>query len=275
MKKRYIVLLFMAFNNIVNAQVGINTIAPNALLDISATNQVTPTNTDGLLVPRVDDFPIVNPTIDQDGMMIFLTTTIAANKPAGFYVWNNSNTEWLALRKVEATASNHYVGELFGGGIVCHVYDNGNHGIIASLADLDGGVGAAWGVSGVDAVGANSYYDGTANTAAIIAAGGLATEAAGLCDNYTAGGFTDWYLPSLYEIKLIIEHDILIDDILDNDGNPLTSGFTQEYTSVTKGSYWTSQQIAPDRGEMFAFLGYPYLQHLKSRLFSVRAIRTF
>ena len=30
----------------------------------------------------------------------------------------------------------HYVGELFGGGIVFFVWANGNHGLIASLDDL-------------------------------------------------------------------------------------------------------------------------------------------
>jgi len=258
-----------------NAQVGINTTAPKASLEIKTSNQAAPSNTDGILLPRVDNFPSIKPTIDQNGIMVYLTSAVGI-KPPGIYIWDYSKTDWLCLSKeVVSPTLAHYVGELFGGGIVCHVYDNGNHGIIASLADLDGGIGAAWGVSGIDVVDANSYYDGVANTAAIIAAGGTSTEAAGLCNDYAAGGFTDWYLPSMHEMKLIVENDILIDSILDNDGDSLTHGFTQEYSSVTKGGYWASMQISPTLGNFFNFLIYPFILNPKTKLFSVRAIRAF
>lgn len=38
----------------------------------------------------------------------------------------------------------HYVGELYGGGIVYFVYDKGQHGLIASLYDLNGGEEVIW-----------------------------------------------------------------------------------------------------------------------------------
>ena len=75
------------------AQVGINTTTPQAQLDIPATNAATPSNTDGILIPRIDVFPTTNPTASQNGMLVFLTTTAGLNQP-GFYYWNNGAATW-------------------------------------------------------------------------------------------------------------------------------------------------------------------------------------
>ena len=78
------------------AQVGINTTTPNAQLDIRATSATAPTNTDGLLIPKIDVFPATNPTAAQHGMLVFLTTAVGANQP-GFYYWNNPTTSWVGI----------------------------------------------------------------------------------------------------------------------------------------------------------------------------------
>ena len=78
------------------AQVGINTTTPNALLDIRATSATAPTNTDGLLIPKVDVFPATNPTAAQHGMLVYLTTTSGSNAP-GFYYWDNPTTSWVGI----------------------------------------------------------------------------------------------------------------------------------------------------------------------------------
>ena len=94
-KKRLFGLLFFAAFS-ANAQVGVNTTNPQAQLDIVASNATTPSNTDGLLIPRVDTFPAVNPTATQQGMLVYLTTTVGANPP-GFYYWNNTTITWTSI----------------------------------------------------------------------------------------------------------------------------------------------------------------------------------
>ncbi|WP_298222041.1 tail fiber domain-containing protein [Flavobacterium sp.] len=82
------------------AQVGINTTAPQAQLDIRSSNQAAPTNTDGVLIPKIDIFPVPNPTAAQQGMLVYLTTstTFSGNpKPFGFYYWDNSFADWIAM----------------------------------------------------------------------------------------------------------------------------------------------------------------------------------
>jgi hypothetical protein len=81
----YIVLLcFIADNSF--SQVGIGNINPQSILDISASSTANPTETDGLLIPRLEKFPDVNPGISQDGMIVFLSQT-DGNDTKGFYFW--------------------------------------------------------------------------------------------------------------------------------------------------------------------------------------------
>ncbi len=95
MKKVVLTLCITLFCfGIAHAQVGINTTTPDAQLDIKSSNQATPSNTDGLLIPKVDAFPVINPTAAQKGMLVYLTTVSGANQP-GFYYWNNPG--WVAL----------------------------------------------------------------------------------------------------------------------------------------------------------------------------------
>src|SRR6186713_1041023 len=88
----FLFLFFLSFE--VFSQVGINTASPNAQLDIKSSNQAAPSNTDGILIPKIDAFPATNPTAAQQGMMVYLTT-VAAGKQPGFYYWDNTGTpQW-------------------------------------------------------------------------------------------------------------------------------------------------------------------------------------
>ena len=77
------------------AQVGIGTTSPHASLDIQSSNEATPSNTDGILIPKIDGFPLTNPGADQDGMLVFATGDGLAER--GFYYWNNSTTSWVTV----------------------------------------------------------------------------------------------------------------------------------------------------------------------------------
>jgi trimeric autotransporter adhesin len=97
-KIAFLVFLFLGFK--FYAQVGIGTSTPNAQLDIQSTNQATPANTDGILIPKVDVFPATNPTLAQQGMLVYLNTatTFGGNpKPIGFYYWNNTPPDWIGI----------------------------------------------------------------------------------------------------------------------------------------------------------------------------------
>lgn len=77
------------------AQVGIGTTSPNAQLDIKATSQTAPLNTDGILIPKIDEFPATPPTSVQDGMLVFVTGGGVPSR--GFYYWDQGTTSWVLL----------------------------------------------------------------------------------------------------------------------------------------------------------------------------------
>jgi hypothetical protein len=94
--KKIILLQLLLFSAFAFAQVGINTTTPEAQLDIKSSNQALPSNKDGLLIPKIDAFPLINPTIDQQGMMVYLTT-FAGLSSRGFYFWDHFATSWKPL----------------------------------------------------------------------------------------------------------------------------------------------------------------------------------
>jgi hypothetical protein len=138
----------------------------------------------------------------------------------------------------------HYIGELFGGGIIFNLYKDENgleHGLIVSMIDI-GGL-STWSNINNSIIGLNSQSDwnGSTNTAAIIAQSGHTNSAAKLCDdytnnNYSTGIYSDWYLPSIFESTKIYNSLLEINKSLELDANPNT-------TLILKTYYWTSTEI--------------------------------
>jgi hypothetical protein len=105
MKNKYLIIVVnLLFFHIFYAQVGIATTTPNAQLDIRSSSSTTPTNTDGVLVPKFSVFPAVNPGANQQGMLVFLTATttfLATTRNPGFYYWNNPTTDWIGISSTD------------------------------------------------------------------------------------------------------------------------------------------------------------------------------
>lgn len=101
-------VLFIVFFSpfLVLSQVGVGTTSPGAQLDIVASNPANPENIDGLLIPRINSFPAVNPGPAQHGMLIYLSTNLP-KFPAGFYYWYNPDAEWKSIVS-DAKSANFY-----------------------------------------------------------------------------------------------------------------------------------------------------------------------
>ena len=160
----------------------------------------------------------------------------------------------------------HYIGELYGGGIIFALWKNAGveHGLILSLSSLSSAL--PWTLPAYDSVlvpasGADSRYNGAANTVAIVAQAGLAnTYAAGLCDIYSGGGFTDWYLPATWELNLCFTNAAILSKVI---------------SPIYPGSYWTSSQYSMTSANSISFLTGDIDVSAKSDLNEVRAIREF
>jgi hypothetical protein len=106
------------------------------------------------------------------------------------------------------------IGEAFGGGFfagyISHTADgNPTHAlIVAPRATGATGTGytlttnLAWKTASTTTTSTTSDFDGAANTAAMVTAGIADHPAANFCVGLSIGGFTDWYLPSRYELDI-------------------------------------------------------------------------
>jgi hypothetical protein len=162
-------------------------------------------------------------------------------------------------------AFTHYVGELFGGGIVVAVWKlNGvEKGLIASLADVS--AGSAWSnvTSSLIGSAAQNPFDGMANCTAIIAQPGHTSSGAKLCRDYTGGGFSDWYLPASWELNECYVAAGVINSVLGSE-----NGFQP-------GTYLSSNEYNASYAYSKIFNSGTTVGQPKSDVYRVRAVRKF
>jgi hypothetical protein len=160
----------------------------------------------------------------------------------------------------------HKIGENYGGGIVFYVYDGGQHGLIVATEDQNEGNPIRWygGSNTITRARAEGVGAGKANTVLIIANQASVDGdpfAATVCNEYTGGGYGDWYLPSAEELGKLISSQGL--------GNPhpiLNLGLN--------GPYWSSSEIDIDRAFVLSTSGLGNQLFKKDKL-QVRCVRVF
>jgi hypothetical protein len=140
------------------------------------------------------------------------------------------------------------IGALIGGGIVVAVFNDAgvNKALVASLTNLSTGV--PWTITAFQTtlIGATaqSFYDGLTNTNAIIAQTLLPAStsyAAGIARLFAGGGFSDWYLPSVWELNMCYNSAAIINKIL---------GATNGFVNV---NYWSSTEFSANNATTRSF----------------------
>jgi len=165
-----------------------------------------------------------------------------------------------------AMTTPHFIGENYGGGIVFYVYGNGQHGLIASPADLSAGIrwyaGGDPGIYTGTAARSDGIGAGKTNSAIIIAVQGYGdgtTYAARICNEYlipSGSIYGDWYLPSKFELNLMFINKSVINGITDN-------------------IYWSSTEDSNPNVWSQDFTNGAQIANIKNSTFRVRAIRAF
>jgi hypothetical protein len=91
-----------------------------------------------------------------------------------------------------------------------------------------------WKTADTTTAGTTSPFDGAVNTAAMVTAGIADHPAANFCVGLSIGGFTDWYLPSRYEL------DIAYFNLKPGTGANVTTSGTNIYAVPQRNSNWTA-----------------------------------
>jgi hypothetical protein len=182
-----------------------------------------------------------------------------------------AGTGTIASPYVINSISTHYVGELYGGGVVFWIDNTGQHGLICSMVDLR--ISQAWSDVASTIIGTTNDWDGASNTTAIIGQNGHTSSAAKLCDDYTnadygTGTYSDWYLPGIAELNHVWNNLYQVQKSLTNDGNAATTPFVKSY-------YWSSSENLNNTAwTFFLSLGHVFSSY-KDLTYYVRAVRAF
>jgi hypothetical protein len=153
------------------------------------------------------------------------------------------------------------VGYRHAGGIIAYMNEEKTHGLVIS-EDTFGKMPWAPGNLFVKETFATSSSDGLANTDKIIDTYGSTGYAAFACRNFRGGGYSDWYLPSIEELTLMI-----------------TTGLKAGFVG---GVHWSSSEFSYQSGKALDFNGMywnPVIINIgsaiKNSTCNLRAVRKF
>jgi hypothetical protein len=159
------------------------------------------------------------------------------------------------------------IGAQIGGGIVVAVFNQSgvNKALVASLTNLSTSLPYTIPAFQTTLIGATaqSTSDGLTNTNAIIAQTLLPAStsyAAGIARLFAGGGFSDWYLPSVFELNMCYNSAAIINKVLGVNG-------------FSNSSYWSSNEAGANISRTVDFFSGAYGTSNKSFVFYVRAVR--
>lgn len=194
--------------------------------------------------------------------------------------WNNKQNKLIAGSNISITGNTinatspikHYVGELYGGGIVFWVDHTGQHGLVVSMITLS--ANQVWSNISTTEIGTTNDWDGNTNTSNIIGQNGHTSSAALICANYTntdygTGIYSDWYLPSILELNHLWNNIYEVQKTFANDGNASTTPIERN------NAFWSSTEIAANYALNYMFSNNNISSSNKSTMCRVIAVRAF
>jgi hypothetical protein len=205
-------------------------------------------------------------TIDGTGIGSFASSLTSLTPGTTYYVrayaTNSAGTAYGSATYFTTLAPALAVGQSYQGGIIAYIFQSGDsdyiagqtHGLIVTTSNQS--TGSQWGCSGLYISTSTSLGTGQSNTTSIINSCNTTGIAAKICNDLVSGGYSDWYLPSFYELQNLYSNKIAI-GVLSNV------------------SYWSSSQYNSTLAYRINFSTGSAYATLKTSTIYVRAIRKF
>ena len=156
------------------------------------------------------------------------------------------------------------IGQTYQGGIIFYLDASGCHGLISAPTDQSTGIGWYNGSYTNTTAFESCVGCGDGNTSMIVYNQGAGTYAAKLCSDLSLGGYSDWYLPSKYELNLMYKNI--------GQGNALGLGNVGGFAN---NFYWSSTEDDSYSAWSQYFLSGYQLDDPKGTNYYVRAVRAF
>ena len=159
-------------------------------------------------------------------------------------------------------ATGLYIGKHHAGGIIFYLDATGNHGMVCT--ETNQGY-APWGCQGTQFNTSTAFGSGMQNTANIVAGCSEANIAAKICSDLELNSYTDWYLPSLDELRMV-------------NSNLNANGLGGFNTGWGAGdAYWSSSESSSGWINVSGFQPSIYWEYVaqNSDVRHIRAVRNF
>lgn len=176
--------------------------------------------------------------------------------------------------KKAANVPSYKIGDFAHGGVVFWVDETGQHGLVCAKEDQNSGIRWFAGTFGVTNAKSNGIYAGKSNTSISITTHGIIGDdtndyAAKICNELEVVENTilygDWYLPSVFELKLISQNLATINaTAIANGGQVFINNF-----------YWSSTEDTDNNAKIVNVSNAQENSVFKSSQNPVRAIRSF
>jgi hypothetical protein len=193
-----------------------------------------------------------NFTVNLTGLAPQTTYYARAFMSNGSQTWYGDEISFTTLEQLLK------LGENYNGGIIFYLDETGLHGLIAAPSDQS--TSADWGCMGSIIMGADGIAVGAGpeNTIDIVAGCTTVGTAAQICSDLTYGGYSDWSLPSTFELDRMNQNLHL-----NGLGN------------FSNNTYWSSTEVDANNAASFNFSTTTKGTANKNSPYAVRAVRGF